>query len=46
MPNFVILNGDADGICAIYQIRLNYPQANTLVTEVKSNILLLKKLFL
>ena len=43
MPNFDIFNGDADGICAIHQIRLNNPQANTLVTGVKRDTLLLKK---
>jgi len=43
MPNFDIFNGDADGICAIHQIRLNHPQESTLVTGVKRDTLLLKK---
>ena len=43
MPKFDIFNGDADGICAIHQIRLNNPQASTPVTGVKRDTLLLKK---
>ena len=42
MPHFDIFNGDADGICAIQQIRLNTPQESTLVTGVKRDTLLLK----
>ena len=42
MPNFDIFNGDADGICAIQQIRLHNPQESTLVTGVKRDTLLLK----
>ena len=42
MPHFVIFNEDADGICAIQQIRLNNPQESTLVTGVKRDTLLLK----
>ena len=42
MPHFDIFNGDADGICAIQQIRLNNPQESTLVTGVKRDTLLLK----
>ena len=42
MPHFDIFNGDADGICAIHQIRLNNPQESTLVTGVKRDTLLLK----
>ena len=44
MPHFDIFNGDADGICAIQQIRLNNPQASTLVTGVKRDTLLLKNI--
>ena len=42
MPHFDIFNGDADGICAIQQIRLNKPQESNLVIGVKSETLLLK----
>ena len=44
MPHFDIFNGDADGICAIQQIRLNNPQGSTLVTGVKRDTLLLKNI--
>ena len=44
MPHFDIFNGDADGICAIQQIRLNNPQESTLVTGVKRDTLLLKNI--
>lgn len=39
-----VFNGDADGICAIHQIRLAEPGESTLVTGVKRNINLLKDL--
>ena len=42
MPHFDIFNGDADGICALQQMRLNNPQESTLVTGVKRDTLLLK----
>ena len=42
MPHFDIFNGDADGICAIQQIRLNNPQESTLLIGVKLDTLLLK----
>ena len=42
MPHFDIFNGDADGICAIQQIRLNNPQESTLIIGVKLDTLLLK----
>ena len=44
MPYFDIFNGDADGICAIHQIRLHSPQKSTLVTGVKRDTLLLKNI--
>ncbi len=37
-------NGDADGICALHQMRLVEPLASTLVTGVKRDIGLLKKI--
>ncbi|MFW2373984.1 MAG: DHH family phosphoesterase [Gammaproteobacteria bacterium] len=39
-----VFNGDADGICAIHQIRLVEPAASTLITGVKRDINLLKGL--
>lgn len=37
-----VFNGDADGICALHQLRLANPQESTLVTGVKRDINLLK----
>jgi hypothetical protein len=41
---FDIFNGDADGICALIQLRLHCPLQATLVTGVKRDIQLLDKL--
>lgn len=38
-----MFNGDADGICALHQLRLAKPLESTLVTGVKRDINLLKK---
>lgn len=38
-----IFNGDADGICALVQLRLATPAESTLVTGVKRDIVLLDK---
>ncbi len=38
-----VFNGDADGICALHQLRLASPFESTLVTGVKRDINLLKK---
>jgi len=38
-----VFNGDADGICALHQLRLANPVENVLVTGVKRDINLLKK---
>ncbi len=43
MRYFDVFNGDADGICALHQLRLQQPQHSTLVTGVKRDIALLKK---
>lgn len=43
MANFDVFNGDADGICALHQLRLATPIDSTLVTGVKRDIGLLKK---
>ncbi|MFC1602435.1 DHH family phosphoesterase [Pseudomonadota bacterium] len=38
-----VFNGDADGICALLQLRLDNPQNSTLVTGVKRDIKLLDR---
>lgn len=38
-----VFNGDADGICALHQLRLANPVSSTLVTGVKRDIALLKQ---
>lgn len=43
MPDYDIFNGDADGICALLQLRLAEPRETTLVTGVKRDINLLAK---
>lgn len=44
MANYDIFNGDADGICALLQLRLAEPRMATLVTGVKRDINLLEKI--
>lgn len=41
MTQYDVFNGDADGICALQQLRLNTPIASKLVTGVKRDIQLL-----
>lgn len=43
MRHFDVFNGDADGICALHQLRLAKPLASTLVTGVKRDIALLQR---
>ncbi len=43
MAHFDIFNGDADGICALIQLRLAEPCESTLITGVKRDIKLLAK---
>lgn len=43
MANFDVFNGDADGICALLQLRLAQPLESELVTGVKRDISLLKQ---
>ena len=43
MPQFDVFNGDADGICALQQLRLAEPLESTLVTGVKRDIGLLER---
>ena len=38
-----VFNGDADGVCALHQLRLHNPQESRLVTGVKRDTLLLKR---
>lgn len=40
---FDVFNGDADGLCALQQFRLAFPGESRLVTGVKRDIALLKK---
>jgi len=44
MTDYDVFNGDADGICALLQLRLAEPRAATLVTGVKRDIQLLATL--
>lgn len=41
MADVDVFNGDADGICALLQLRLAEPRAATLITSVKRDIALL-----
>jgi len=41
---FDVFNGDADGICALHQLRMAYPVAATEITGVKRDITLLERL--
>ncbi len=43
MSNFDVFNGDADGICALIQLRQHQPLQSTRVTGVKRDINLLKR---
>jgi len=43
MKYFDVFNGDADGICALHQLRLANPVDSALVTGVKRDISLLKQ---
>jgi len=43
MAGFDVFNGDADGICALHQLRLAEPRDAELVTGVKRDISLLKR---
>lgn len=44
MTHYDILNGDADGLCALVQLRLQQPAETTLVTGVKRDIWLLDRI--
>ncbi len=44
MSHFDVCNGDADGLCALHQLRLAFPQKSMLVTGVKRDISLLRRI--
>ncbi len=46
MTHFDVFNGDADGICALVQLRLNEPKVSKLITGVKRDTALLNQLSL
>lgn len=43
MTDYDIFNGDADGICALHQLRLVEPRHSSLITGVKRDIRLVEK---
>lgn len=43
MSHFDVFNGDADGICALHQLRLDSPVDSELITGVKRDIALLDR---
>lgn len=43
MRRFDVFNGDADGLCALHQLRLNEPADSELITGVKRDIRLLDR---
>lgn len=43
MSHWDVFNGDADGICALHQLRLAQPRAAMLVTGIKRDIALLRR---
>jgi len=43
MAAYDVFNGDADGICALHQLRLHQPADNELITGVKRDIELLRR---
>jgi single-stranded DNA-specific DHH superfamily exonuclease len=43
MAHFDVFNGDADGLCALHQLRLEEPLESVLVTGVKRDIALLER---
>jgi len=44
MTHYDVFNGDADGICALHQLRLVEPRESVLVTGVKRDISLVKRI--
>ena len=44
MTHYDVFNGDADGICALQQLRVSDPKSSKLITGVKRNIQLLQNI--
>ncbi len=44
MTHYDVFNGDADGICALHQLRLQQPRESVLITGVKRDIDLVKQI--
>ncbi|MCK5664752.1 MAG: DHH family phosphoesterase, partial [Thiotrichaceae bacterium] len=44
MTAYDLFNGDADGICALQQLRLHHPKQTTLITGIKRDINLFSKI--
>jgi len=44
MTHYDVFNGDADGICALHQLRLAEPRDSVLITGVKRDISLVKRI--
>ena len=44
MTSYDLFNGDADGICALQQLRLHHPKDTTLVTGIKRDVNLFSKI--
>ena len=44
MTAYDLFNGDADGICALQQLRLQFPKNSTLITGIKRDIDLFSKI--
>lgn len=44
MTSYDLFNGDADGICALQQLRLHQPKNTTLITGIKRDINLFSKI--
>jgi hypothetical protein len=44
LPGYDVFNGDADGICALHQLRMAQPREHLLITGVKRDIELLRHL--
>jgi hypothetical protein len=43
MTHYDVFNGDADGLCALHQLRLDEPRESVLITGVKRDIALLAR---
>jgi len=44
MPCIEVFNGDADAICALHQLRLHNPKKSSIITGVKRDYQLLKRI--